>query len=137
MKRLWVRSVGFSKKTETTTITDRKFLWWTLPKPKVTTSVSYSSGHTFIIDGYYNMSCIAKKENSEIRITDNFVHCNPGWGGNKNGYYLSGIFDMRSNHLIADDNQINSRSTSSTTTDLGKYNYGFNLMQITNIRPKK
>lgn len=79
---------GQAKKTVTTT--NHRFLWWTW----TTSKTSYSNGHAFIIDGYYNMSCTATNGNNKIIITDNFVHCNPGWGGSRNGYYLNGVLNF-------------------------------------------
>lgn len=45
----------------------------------------YIAGHAWVVDGY-------------IRTlngydTNYYLHCNWGWGGNKNGYYLSNVFD--------------------------------------------
>lgn len=47
-------------------------------------------GHAWVIDGYK----IRNYTSPEGRIdkTQNIVHCNWGWLGNSNGYFVSGIF---------------------------------------------
>ena len=34
------------------------------------------------------------KTNEKVRLTLDYVHCNPGWGGTSNGYYISDIFSF-------------------------------------------
>jgi hypothetical protein len=82
------------------------------------------------------MSCTVTKGQKSDNITDDFVHCNPGWGGNKNGYYLSNVFDMRNGHLIGDDAFIDSHLARMQDIDLGDKNYRFGVRQITNIRKR-
>ena len=127
-------------KTETVDIPHR-FLWWKWTTQETRTTTSYEGGHCFIVDGYFNMSCTATKGAESVSISKDFVHCNPGWGGINNGYYISGVFDMRDNHFIADENEIlddmnNSRSSKTKSDNLGDNNYGFNIHQVTNIRKK-
>ena len=112
---------GQSKKIVTTTT--HQFLWWTW----TTTNTSYSDGHAFIIDGYYNMTCTATNGKNKITITDNFVHCNPGWGGIGNGYYLSGVFNYNVGELV-DDSGI--RSVKGTD-----YYYQYKLSQTNMLKP--
>ena len=45
----------------------------------------YVDGHAWVVDGYIRS---IKGYN-----TDYYLHCNWGWGGNKNGYFLSNVFD--------------------------------------------
>lgn len=33
------------------------------------------------------------------------VHCNFGWGGSNDGYYLEGIFDLRKGQIDVNDNE--------------------------------
>ncbi len=58
-------------------------------------TTSYYNGHYWIIDAYARFSCNAKNKTSDevTKITENFVHCNLGWDGGCNGYYLNGVFD--------------------------------------------
>ncbi len=134
---------GYSEKNTKTETVDvpHRFLWWTWTTQETHTTTNYENGHCFIVDGYFNMSCTATKGTNSVNISKDFVHCNPGWGGLNNGYYLSGVFDMRDNHFIADENEIlddmqNSRSSKTSSEDLGDNNYGFNIHQVTNIRRK-
>ena len=53
---------------------------------KFLSSNSYSDGHTWVIDGY-----IESKING--KLAPPFVHCNFGWGGTCDGYYVDGSFD--------------------------------------------
>lgn len=65
---------------------------------KIRTGTSYSGGHVWIIDGYANLTCtLVDDSGNEEEYTDYFVHCNPGWYGTNNGYYISGIFDFTKN----------------------------------------
>lgn len=48
-------------------------------------TVGYKNGHAWIYDGY-----ITGKKNGK---TYNLVHCNWGWGGDNNGYYLCEVFN--------------------------------------------
>jgi hypothetical protein len=100
--------------------TKHKFLWYSY------TTTSYSGGHVWVIDAYCNLSCTATDGDSTVAITANFVHCNPGWGGSCNGYYLSGIFDMRRNPPASD-------STIDRSTSGSAYYYQYNIQNITNI----
>ncbi|MBQ9238953.1 MAG: C10 family peptidase [Treponema sp.] len=109
------------------------------PVPVTGTSKEYNSngivkyvGHAFIVDGYFNMSCVAKKDGADdIPITADFVHCNVGWGGRQNGYYLSGVFAMNRGALLKDNNGERHRTGST------KERY-FNLFlrQLNMLRPK-
>ena len=53
------------------------------------------TGHAWVIDQCAEFKCVM--ENTKTKdiqtITDNFVHCNWGWNGECNGYYLSGLFN--------------------------------------------
>lgn len=112
---------GQSKKTTSTTT--HKFLWWKW----TTTNTSYSGGHAFLIDGYYNLTCMATNGTNTITITDNFIHCNPGWGGSRNGYYLSGVMNFGMGPL-ANDSTIRA-------TEGKDYYYQYKLSQTNMLKP--
>lgn len=91
------------------------------------------SGHAFIVDGYCTMSCTAtKKDGSEsIQIMDEFVHCNAGWYGKHDGYYISGVFAMDDNHgALKPDN-----TSRSANVEWDRY-FQYNLTQLNMLRPK-
>lgn len=48
----------------------------------------YVGGHAWVVDGYIHQECRGRK-------TD-YLHCNWGWKGDKNGYFLAGVFDTDS-----------------------------------------
>lgn len=72
-------------------------------KPLFTASLSKSlSGHAWVIDGYIDRSRTNKKINSNTGAvissnTENqfLVHCNWGWKGGCNGYYISKVFNTK------------------------------------------
>ena len=80
-----------SKKTPKTF----KFLWWT-----ITYGYSYSGGHSWLIDGYYQMqrNVTVKRKILFWTITTNStetlqcVHCNYGWNDDSDDWYLSGVY---------------------------------------------
>lgn len=47
--------------------------------------VGWSGGHAWVYDGYI----YATKDNTPQKL----IHCNWGWGGSQNGYYLSKVFN--------------------------------------------
>lgn len=84
-------------------------------------------GHIWVIDGYadgirykqyedYNTGEIVKTEKEVLPL----VHCNWGWGGQGNGYYLFNVFDMQ----YKDPHK--TRAT-----------YNSNISAYVNISPKK
>ena len=90
------------------------------------TEKSEKTGHIWVIDGYadgvyyieyynYNTGESARKEK-----TLPLVHCNWGWGGQGNGYYLFNVFDMQ----YKDPHK--TRAT-----------YNSNISAYVNISPKK
>lgn len=111
------------------TTTKKKFLWWNI------TNTTYKNGHAWVVDGYANLTCKAtsKTDSKDVKtITGDYIHCNLGWGGSCNGYYLSGVFDTRTG-ATASDYDI-SRAT--TTTSGEDYNYQYNMKIIPNIHHK-
>ena len=68
--------------------------------------VQKSSGHAWVVDGYaikslyyYDTIIGWNGELIEIRrkLYQNLIHCNWGWNGNCNGYFIIGAFDNRYN----------------------------------------
>lgn len=101
----------------------------------ITWKTTVYSGHGFIIDGYYNMSCTGTKKDGSlsIELTEDFVHCNAGWNGLQNGYYIAGVFAMDSSRgPLLPDPQLG-RSASPEWT----YYYNRNVKQLNNFRPKR
>jgi len=67
------------------------------------------AGHDWVIDGYCNLTCDAvHNDTGETKnITADYVHCNAGWGGSHNGYYISNVFTFGINNgLNNNDNKI-------------------------------
>lgn len=102
--------------------TTRRFLWWTWQKANY-------SGHAWIIDGYCNLACTATKKNNPLEtkvFSENYVHCNYGWSGTSNGYYISNVFTTHQNANAKDDEIPRSAKVN------GYYNK--NIKILTNIR---
>lgn len=61
---------------------------------------SYCYGHAWVIDGYFRLASLPTSELSVIidNINSNncFMHCNMGWKGAGDGWYLSGLFSNSS-----------------------------------------
>lgn len=55
----------------------------------------YTGGHVWVYDGYIDAS--------KDGVRQNLLHCNWGWGGIDNGYYLSRVFDTNKGVEIADE----------------------------------
>jgi hypothetical protein len=60
------------------------------------------SGHAWVVDGYINRSRTDRDINANTGAVVNsytekevLVHCNWGWRGTSNGYYVSGIFNTK------------------------------------------
>lgn len=58
---------------------------------------SYTEGHAWVYDGV-----IRATKNG---IGSDFIHCNWGWNGSKNGYYLGNVFDTTIGATIYDDSE--------------------------------
>ena len=68
-------------------------------------------GHAWVIDGYCNLTCDAIHEDTKEKetITADYVHCNVGWGGDYNGYYISNVFTFGTGgKATAEDQEIRS-----------------------------
>ena len=109
-------------------IVEKKSAWWWAWEWE---EIKYESGHYWVIDGYCRLSCKAKnKRSGEIKnIVANYVHCNVGWGGYNNGYYIDELFTFNKPTANAEDYQI--RST------YGKDNYyQYGIVMFHNIVPR-
>lgn len=74
--------------------------------------IKITSAHSWNIDGYkvkertisteyYNMHGTLLSTENKIE-TLNMVHCDFGWKGDCNGYYVSGVFDLDDTHSEKD-----------------------------------
>ena len=73
----------------------------------------YVDGHAWVVDGYIDQV----KNNKENK----YVHCNWGWGGDTNGYFLNNVLNAEQNPVF-DDNAEITRSSS---------NFRYNLKTAT------
>lgn len=55
----------------------------------------YVDGHAWVVDGYIHSV-------KNMRQAD-YLHCNWGWGGNKNGYFLSDVLNAEEDPVYDDD----------------------------------
>lgn len=62
----------------------------------------YVDGHGWVIDGYIN----SRKNNRESL----YVHCNWGWGGSRNGYFLSDVLNAEEQPYYDDNANAITRS---------------------------
>ena len=102
----------------------------TEPDGKITFN---ESGHAWVIDGYCNLTCDAvhKETKEQKTITADYVHCNAGWGGTCNGYYISNVFTFGLNGgANASDNQIRNSWTGFND------HYKYNIKIFPNLIPK-
>ena len=54
----------------------------------------YVDGHAWVVDGYIDQI----KNNKRSK----YVHCNWGWGGNHNGYFLSDVLNAEQDPVYGD-----------------------------------
>lgn len=73
----------------------------------ITATTKNFHGHTWVIDGYikqYRTGTKVGEETGKTYGTDyesrEFMHCNWGWDGDKDGYFYSGIFDSNRPSVI-------------------------------------
>lgn len=78
--------------------------------------VGWKGGHAWVYDGVL----VASKEGK----TNNFVHCNWGWGGSKNGYYISKAFNANVGATIHDSSESQTGSASNY-----KYNLEYSIVK--------
>jgi hypothetical protein len=87
---------------------------------------THEVGHFWVVDGYRRMITKAKYDKNEpaVDYPADYVHCNLGWGGSKNGWYFDGVFNTDINDIPLPD-----RSSIS-----GFFQY--KIRMLTGIRPK-
>lgn len=78
--------------------------------------VGWKGGHAWVYDGVL----VASKDGK----SNNFVHCNWGWGGYKNGYYISKAFDTNAGAPIYDSSDEQSGKTPNY-----KYNLEYSIVK--------
>lgn len=85
-------------------------------------------GHAWLCDGYWKQERMvleplyeAKTGSKEERV---LLHCNWGWDGVHNGYFLESVFDT--NRPVVSDGD----------TDICAGNYAYNIMNIAGTRPR-
>jgi len=66
-------------------------------------TTSYKHGHAWVYDGY----CKATKDGKERTL----IHCNWGWNGTANGYYLSKVFKTSKGPEFQDEIEANENPT--------------------------
>ena len=76
--------------------------------------IKYTGGHAWIYDG-----CITATKNGKRQ---NLIHCNWGWGGSRNGYYLSNVFKANVGP------EINDFGTRSAQENYYQYNLEYSLI---------
>jgi len=82
-------------------------------KPALVCAISkIFDGHAWVVDGYLHRMrqeiCIRNRDGKERRDTtyreQQLVHCNWGWGGNCNGYYSQGVFNLKNGAVAVEKN---------------------------------
>lgn len=87
-------------------------------------------GHAWVIDGYVRYEntvetyCASNLLKTEVK-KKLLVHCNWGWGGSKDGYYASKVFNTGANP-VAEDNEIDFSETRGTNSN--NYTWWFRLV---------
>jgi hypothetical protein len=93
------------------------------------------TGHYWVIDGYRRMTTVVKDLSSGLLVNDyplDYVHCNMGWSGFCNGWFISGVFDTSKD---ANKNPKNIPWEDPRSAEPGFYKY--HLAMLDNINPNK
>ncbi len=63
---------------------------------RLCTSSEDYSGHAWVIDGYLHKYYYNQENNQPTHLDHEliFLHCNYGWGGECDGYYQEGVFNL-------------------------------------------
>ena len=86
------------------------------------------NGHCWVIDGFIARSLWKIMENSQfVVMSQKLVHCNWGWYGQQNGYFLHNAFNT--------EHQILTDSMSPSGTSNINYNFDHNLCVFYGVRP--
>ena len=106
-------------------------------------------GHAWVIDecGKYKLVFKNTRKNETFEIEDNFVHCNWGWNGLHNGFYLSDLLNTKKgpsfrvqDRYVADGNSLEEylgqRKDDDSPDDVERdYNYKYFQKIISDIYP--
>lgn len=99
----------------------------------ITLWTTYSGGHEWVYDQYMTQDRYRQTYNnstgkliSSVKETRTLVHCNWGWGGSWDGYYLSGQYDTNSGAVTT--------KTNGNMSDKDGY-YRYQLKMHTGIHP--
>lgn len=86
------------------------------------------NGHCWVIDGFIVRSLWRVRTNGEFKIeTQKLVHCNWGWNGQQNGYFLYNAFNT-GNRILTD-------SMIPSGTGNINYNFDHNYYVFSGLRP--
>jgi len=104
---------------------------------------TYDEGHFWVIDGCREMKTKVKDKATGEPMPDpyplEYVHCNMGWGGSHNGWYISGVFDANytdgyPNYPWADKDGSIEQAEDRSVGDDNFFRYG--ILMLTGIKPK-
>ena len=106
--------------------TEHKFLG-------ITVWSEYSDGHRWLAHGLLELKYTIKTFKDNVHVGTScesyyYPLCNFGWGGISDGYYLSGVFDARTE--VGPEYEWDGPSSKSGE----KYNYQYNITAVTGIR---
>lgn len=93
------------------------------------------SGHAWVLDGYINQSRTIKKYNSAGTMlsssseTRDLIHCNFGWQGRCNGYYITKIFNTGKSPEYWESYENSWEKTSSSNSN---YTWAFHTITYNN-----
>lgn len=68
-----------------------------------------SSGHAWVVDGcIYQKQCVQLYDHNDVLTGEyyeirNYVHCNWGWNGSCDGYYITNVFNLSNGAPIPDE----------------------------------
>ncbi|MCC8088628.1 MAG: C10 family peptidase [Rikenellaceae bacterium] len=67
-------------------------------QPVIVYGYNESTGHMWIVDGYGYWNTKKPDKNGLFYTYERYeiYHCNFGWGGNADGWYISGLFETNS-----------------------------------------
>ena len=102
-------------------------------------SFSYKSGHYWVIDGYRKMKTKYKEKIYGVDLIDTeyiYVHCNMGWGGTSNGWYINELFDARYINIPWPDQDGDKEIVENRSVDGYEYFYQYKVLMLINITPK-
>ena len=100
----------------------------------------YDGGHEWLIDGYLPQVRLLQlvdidshKILSTKKETRLLVHCNWGWDGSCNGFFLSGVFEAK--HAVIEDEYIRLKDENTRSSKNDKSNFQYRITIIPYIHP--